>query len=196
MEIGLITGNLAQLHSNQQTMRVKICFCVISWCFQAVKTWVSHHFLQVSWSFLGCSSLIWPQQTTLNAAHLIMKITVGILAAINSGLVIMVLHHIRQIWKTLFKLLSFKKKKKRKKMHSYICFIFFPGIKKSNTVRQRHVFSVSAPSWIFLRVLSGSWHPVLECGSKRTKMFYQPGMSRMICLCKAPTDKFYCKGAI
>lgn len=26
---------------------------------------------------------------------------------------------------------------------------------------------------------SGSWHPGLECGSKGSKMFYQPGMSRM-----------------
>lgn len=106
-EIGLITGNLAQLRSNQQTMRVKICFCVISWYFQAVKTRLAHHFLQVSWSFLGFSSLIFPQQTTLNAAHLITKITAGILAAIKSGLIIMVSHHFRQIRKTLFKLLCF-----------------------------------------------------------------------------------------
>lgn len=99
-EIGVITGNPVQLHSNQKTMRVKIYFCVISWCFQAVKTWVSHYFLQVFWSFLGCSSLIWPQQTTINAAHLIRKITVGVLAAIRSGRMIMV-NRIRQIWKTV-----------------------------------------------------------------------------------------------
>lgn len=68
-ETGSITGNRAQLHSNQQTMRVKLCFGVISWCFQAVKTLVSHHFHQVSWPFLGCSSWIWPHRMTLNVIH-------------------------------------------------------------------------------------------------------------------------------
>lgn len=129
-----------------------------------MKTQVSHHFLQVSWSLLSCSAFIWPQQTALNSAHLIKKITFGILGAINSGLMITVLCHIKQIWKTL--LLSLKKN--------------FQETKIQHGLPASCLQGVSAPTWVFLRVHQGDpGHPVLECGSKGTKVFYQPGMLRV-----------------
>lgn len=130
-----------------------------------------HEFHTIFWSFLGCSSLTWPQQTTLTAAPLIMIITVGILAAINSGLMVMVSDHIRQIWKTLFCCSLIK-------MHSYIRFIFFPGSKNSTLFTSMSSGCLSSLLDLF-EGTSGSWHPVVECGSKGSKMPYQPGMLRM-----------------
>lgn len=116
--------------------------------------------------------MTWPQQTTLTAAPLIMIITVGILAAINSGLMVMVSDHIRQIWKTLFCCSLIK-------MHSYIRFIFFPGSKNSTLFTSIMSSGCLSSLLDLFEGTSGSWHPVVECGSKGSKMPYQPGMLRM-----------------
>lgn len=141
-------------------MRVKLCFGVISWCFQAVKTLVSHHFHQVSWSFLGCSSWIWPHQMTLNMIHshygnYLQDFQDGV--AINSWLrCVDLTHRSFAIWGGF------------RKTPFNICLSFFRHISLSHLTNIQHgspsssLRGVSAPSWIFLKVHQGlgiqSWN--------------------------------------